>query len=226
MKRNDKTMIELIIFDLDGTLVNSIYDLADAVNDSLIELGYPAHEVDKYYHFVGDGTLKLSERALPKNHRNQEEILQLHSMFSERYQKCCLNKTKAYEGINEVLHNLKESGIKCAVASNKPDNFAKYIVSQLFGNNIFDCVVGKKDSVPAKPAPDIIYDILGILNEDKNKTLLVGDSDVDVKTAHNSGIKCIGCVWGFRGETELKNAGSDFLAYKPSDINKIVNCIL
>ena len=107
-------MIKLVIFDLDGTLINSIYDLADAVNESLITMGYPIHSVDKYYHFVGNGTVKLSERALPKDHRSETEIKKLHALFSEKYEKCCLNKTKPYDGISDVIYKLKtELGVKC-----------------------------------------------------------------------------------------------------------------
>ena len=194
-------MYKLVIFDLDGTLINSIYDLADAVNDSLTELGYPIHCTDKFYRFVGNGTLKLSERALPESERN---------------------KTKAYDGITELISDLKSNGIKCAVASNKPDIFSKYIVNNIFGEKTFDLIMGKCDNVPAKPAPDIVCNILKTLNLNKDEAIFAGDSDVDVITAHNSGLKCIGCVWGFRGEDELKNAGADFLAYKPSDIYEIL----
>lgn len=215
-------MYKLVIFDLDGTLINSIYDLADAVNDSLTELGYPIHCIDKFYRFVGNGTLKLSERALPESKRNDKNIKKLHSLFSEKYNKCCLNKTKAYDGITELISDLKSNGIKCAVASNKPDIFSKYIVNNIFGEKTFDLIMGKCDNVPAKPAPDIVCNILKTLNLNKDEAIFAGDSDVDVITAHNSGLKCIGCVWGFRGEDELKNAGADFLAYKPSDIYEIL----
>lgn len=218
-----KKMDKLIIFDLDGTLVNSIYDLADAVNDSLVELGYPVHNVDKYYRFVGDGTLKLAERALPESLRSEEEINKLHKRFSQKYQQCCLNKTKPYNGMVDALYKLKQAGIKCAVASNKPDKFAKHIVDCLFGEEFFDMVIGKRDNVPAKPDPQIIFDILDNLNIEKKDCLLAGDSDVDVITAHNSGIRCIGCAWGFRGEQELTDAGADFLAFEPIDIVSIAD---
>ena len=216
-------MDKLIIFDLDGTLVNSVYDLADAVNDSLARLGYPVHETEKFYRFVGDGTLKLAERALPEKSRSDAEIKKLHKLFSEKYQKCCLNKTKPYDGMVDALTKLKQSGIKCGVASNKPDKFARYIVDSLFGKDFFDIVIGKRDNVPAKPNPQIIYDILDKQNIEPKNCLLAGDSDVDVLTAHNGNIKCIGCVWGFRGEQELKNAGADFLAFEPKDIVSIAD---
>ncbi len=216
-------MIKLVIFDLDGTLINSIYDLADAVNDSLIKMGYPVHNVDKYYHFVGNGTVKLSERALPEEHRSETEIKKLHALFSEKYQKCCLNKTRPYDGILDVIYKLKtELGVKCAVASNKTDSFAKYIVNNLFKHDFFDAVIGKRDNVPAKPDPQIIYNIVNKFEVRTSEVIVVGDSDVDVLTAHNGNICCIGCEWGFRGKEELQNAGADFLAEKPKDIFDII----
>lgn len=217
-------MIKLVIFDLDGTLINSVYDLADAVNGSLIELGYPVHEVDKYYYFVGNGTVKLSERALPEEHRNSEEVMRLHALFAEKYEKCCLNKTRPYNGINKVVSELKNVlDIKCAVASNKTDSFAKHIVNNLFQDNKFDAVIGKRDGVAAKPDPQIIYDIINIFNFDKSEVIFIGDSDVDVITAHNGNIPCIGCEWGFRGKAELEKAGADYLAENPYDILKIIH---
>lgn len=218
-------MKKLIIFDLDGTLVNSIYDLADAVNDSLIELGYPTHELDKFYHFVGNGTVKLSERALPEEHRSKAEIQRLHKLFSEKYQKCCLNKTLPYDGIKQALKSLKSLGLKCAVASNKPDNFVKYIVDNLFEVNTFDIISGKREGIPPKPDPQIIAEILRQLKIDRQDTVFAGDSDVDVITAHNANIPCIGCVWGFRGQQELIKAGADYLAATPLNISEIVKNI-
>lgn len=215
-------MIKLIIFDLDGTLINSIYDLADAVNNSLEELGYATHDIEKYYHFVGNGVLKLAERALPEDHRTDKDIAQLHGLFSQKYQQCCLNKTKPYDGIIETLEQIKSMSIKCAVASNKPNDFAKYIVGNVFENETFACVYGKRDGVPTKPNPQIVYDIMNSFDLSKEQVIFVGDSDVDVVTAHNAGIKCIGCSWGFRGEQELKSAGADAIAYKPSDILSII----
>ncbi|MGN1133614.1 MAG: HAD family hydrolase [Oscillospiraceae bacterium] len=215
-------MYRLIIFDLDGTLINSVYDLADATNNALEELGYPTHPLDKYYHFVGNGALKLCERALPPDRRSDEEIQKLSEMFNEKYHENCVNKTRPYEGICELLDKLKEKGTHLAVASNKPDQFAKYIVESIFGKNTFDCIIGKREGCPTKPNPQIVYDLLEQMNTDKSEAVFAGDSDVDVLTAHNADIKCIGCVWGFRGEEELKAAGADFLAYKPSDFLEII----
>ena len=212
----------LAIFDLDGTLVNSIYDLADAVNTALAERGYPVHSVDEYRFFVGNGAKKLCERALPEDRRSEEETVSLQGRFSEIYRKNCLVKTLPYDGIPELIDRLSDAGIKCAVASNKPDEFSKEIVEALFGKGRFDLVVGKREGVPTKPAPQIVEHILGELGVPKEDSIFIGDSYVDVETAHNAGLPCIGCVWGFRGENELKAAGCDHIAYKPGDIFDIL----
>lgn len=215
-------MKSLVIFDLDGTLINSIYDLADAVNGALSDLGYPVHDVEKYYHFVGNGTMKLCERALPQNRRCSEEIIRLHSLFAERYEKCCIDKTRPYDGIVPTLQKLRAMGVKCAVASNKTDRFVKFIVKALFGENTFDYIQGKTEKVPAKPDPEILDTIIRYFGFDKSECIMTGDSDVDVITAKRCGIESVGCVWGFRGEEELCTAGADHIAYYPEDILKYI----
>ena len=218
-------MYRLAIFDLDGTLINSIYDLADAVNTALAERGYPTHETEKYYYFVGNGAIKLCERALPEDKRSEKEILSLHRRFSEVYDKICLDKTLPYEGIPQVLEKLKNAGVKCAVASNKPDSFSNEIVSVLFEKGSFDLVMGKREGVPTKPSPEIIENIISELGMSKDDAIIIGDSCVDVQTAHNAGLQCIGCVWGFRGEQELRENGCEHIAYEPEDIVKFVTSL-
>lgn len=211
-------MYKLAVFDLDGTLVDSVYDLADAVNAALAERGYPTHDTDKYYRFVGNGTLKLCERALPEDKRNDAEISSLHTRFAEIYGSICLNKTRPYVGIPELIRGLGEAGLLCAVASNKTDSFSREIVASLFPADSFALVMGKRDGVPTKPAPDIVLAIANEFGVDINDAVMIGDSSVDVRTAHNAGIKCIGCTWGFRGEQELREAGCDHIAHTPEDI--------
>lgn len=215
-------MVKYIIFDLDGTLVNSIYDLADSVNFVLRQNGYTEHPLDSFYYFIGNGTLKLIERALPQDKRTKEEIERVHSQFSDYYSKNYLNKTVAYDGINELLDELDRLKIKYAVASNKTDIFTCQIIDKLFDNN-FDAVVGKKDGNPTKPDPKIIYDILEGKNLSSSEILFVGDSNIDIQTGHNAGIKAVGCLWGFRDEMELKEAGADFIISHPSELLRIIN---
>ncbi|MBR6044792.1 MAG: HAD-IA family hydrolase [Ruminococcus sp.] len=211
-------MYKLAIFDLDGTLVNSLGDLADAVNAALAERGYPTHSEDSYRYMVGNGAARLCERALPEGHRSAEDIASLQRRFGEIYHGCCLVRTRPYEGIPELIKRLREAGVRCAVASNKPDSFSKEIVLALLGEGSFDLVMGKREGVPTKPDPEIVYDIMKALGAEKSGTVFIGDSCVDVQTAHNAGLPCIGCLWGFRGEAELRENGCDMLAGSPEEI--------
>ena len=214
-------MIKLAIFDLDGTLINSLGDLADATNKALTDFGFPRHEEDKYRYFVGNGAKKLIERALPDG--TPDDVRQrVFDRYSDYYREGCMNRTKPYDGMPALVKQLREGGIKCAVASNKPDEFSKRIVRELLGADSFDLVRGKRDDTPTKPAPDIVYGICAELGCEVGEAVMIGDSNVDVATAHNAGISCIGCTWGFRGERELREAGADFIAYTPNDIARTV----
>ena len=210
-------MIKLVIFDLDGTLADTIGDLAAAANGALAAHGYPVHDIDAYRYFVGNGISKLIERALPSgvSEQSRDEVFK---DFTARYEHDCMRLTKAYDHMPELVSQLKQAGIRCAVASNKPDVFSKLIVEELYGEDKFDIICGKKDGCPAKPDPAVVFDILGKLGVSAKEALFVGDSNVDVHTAHNAGIKCIGCEWGFRGADELREAGADIIVSDPSDI--------
>ena len=175
-------MIKLVIFDLDGTLINSIGDLAEAAEFALRENGYPSNPRDNYRYYVGNGTMKLIERALPAG-TDEAEIRRIHEVFSARYREHCLDLTRPYDGIPEMLGRLRAAGVMTAVASNKPDEFARRIVTALFGDS-FDSVHGKREGVPTKPAPDIILSIAEELKIRAEDMVIVGDSDVDVTTAH------------------------------------------
>lgn len=216
-------MIKYIIFDLDGTLVNSVYDLADSVNSVLKRNGYNTHPLERFYYFVGNGTLKLVERALPEDERTDEEIKRIHEQFAEHYSKNYLNKTVPYDGVINLLNELGMRKIKYAVASNKTDIFTREIIAELFPKNNFDVIMGKKDSNPTKPNPKIVYDILEGKDLKPHEVLFVGDSNVDVETGHNANLKAVGCIWGFRGEKELREAGADYLISAPSDLLEIIN---
>lgn len=212
-------MIKLVIFDLDGTLLNSLEDIADAINNSLIDMGFPAHELSEFNHFVGDGVLQLCERALPEGEKNRAEELRIH--FSEYYRKNSTAKTVPYDGISEVIDILKKKGIKLAVASNKVHNFSVSLVKQFFGDS-FDIILGNIPERRQKPEPDIIYDILKSTGFSKSEVIMAGDSDIDIITAANAGISSVGCVWGYRGRKELEDAGADYIAEVPLDIIKYI----
>lgn len=214
-------MIKLLIFDLDGTLINSIEDLAFAANYALKMNGFPVHDTDKYYYFVGNGVQKLIERVVPEN-TDKDVIMKVKNDFSDYYNLHYIDKTKPYNGITELIKELKNKGVKIAVASNKPDVFTKIIVSHFFGDS-FDFVQGQKDDIPKKPSPEIVYSILNELKISKKDAVFIGDSNVDIFTAKNSGIKSIGCLWGFRTEEELQNAGADYIIAHPNEILYILN---
>lgn len=214
-------MIKLLIFDLDGTLINSIEDLAFAANYALEKNGFPVHDTDKYYYFVGNGIQKLIERAVPEN-TDKDVIMKVKNDFSDYYNLHYIDKTKPYDGILELIKELKNKGVKTAVASNKPDFFTKIIVSHFFGDS-FDFVQGQKDDIPKKPSPEIVYSILNELKTSKEDAVFIGDSNVDIFTAKNSGLKSIGCLWGFRTEEELQNAGADYIIAHPNEILYILN---
>lgn len=209
---------KLAIFDLDGTLANTIEDLATAVNYGLIKLGYPIHHVDKYNNFVGNGVMKLCERALPEG--KSESLPELYDIFNAFYENHCMDKTREYTGITELLRQLSHSNVDIAVASNKTEVFTQKILIKLFPYIKFLKILGSCEERPKKPSPDIIYEIIG--NREYSEIYMIGDSNVDIMTAKNAGIKSIGCLWGFRTEDELRKAGADYIVSNPSEIKKII----
>ncbi len=209
---------KLAVFDLDGTLADTLEDLATAVNYGLIKLGYPVHHIDKYNNFVGNGILKLCERALPEG--KSESLQELHDIFDSFYKNHCMDKTKEYTGVTELLRQLSKNGVDIAVATNKDQTFATKIVAKLFPYIKFVKVLGGCNERPKKPAPDIIYEIKG--DREYSEIYMIGDSNVDIETAKNAGMKSIGCLWGFRTEQELKDASADYVVSEPSEIKKII----
>lgn len=212
-------MYQLAIFDLDGTLINSIQDLADAINVSLEQMHYPKHPLDAFYHFVGNGVPKLCQRALPENVPS-EQVEELLRRFSAYYNTHCLDKTRPYPGILEMLETLRQQGVTLAVASNKSESFVQSIVQHLFPKETFALVIGASDSHPKKPAPDMVYYIMETCGISSAQTVYIGDSDVDILTARNAGVHSIGCAWGFRGTVELQQAGADWLVQNPEELVK------
>lgn len=207
------------IFDLDGTIADTIEDLADAVNYGLRKLGCPEHDINSYKQFVGNGAMKLCIRALPEGKKDMSE--KLLDLFHEYYDVHYLDKTKLYDGIKDTLDVLAANGVTLAVATNKPQDAARKIVEKLLPDVDFIKVLGGCDERPKKPDSTVINEILNGLSED-NTVYMIGDSNVDIQTAKNCGILSIGCVWGFRGRTELEAAGADFIAEKAEDITKII----
>lgn len=213
--------MKLIIFDLDGTLLNTLDDLADAANYALTSMGFPVHDVEEYKYFVGNGIPKLIERCLPENERSAEVCEKTREIFDRRYEEHCMDKTRPYDGIPGVIEKLSESGIKLAVASNKADGFTQFLVKNFFGNR-FDLVQGSRPGIPRKPSPEIVYEIMSAAGAEKDETVFIGDSGVDIATAGNAGVDHIGCLWGFRTKEELVSAGAVNIAETPEQIIKFI----
>ena len=211
-------MIKAVLFDLDGTLLNTIDDLADAGNWVCTQNGWPTFTVEQFKHMVGNGIPKLVERFSPEDARSQEQLAATLAQFSARYDAHKEDKTAPYAGIPELLDTLRANGIQCAVFSNKADAFCGKIIDHYFGTGRFDAVRGSRPGVPTKPDPAGLYALMEQIHADPAATLFVGDSDVDILTGHNAHLPAMGALWGFRGRAELTAAGADALAAVPEDI--------
>lgn len=209
----------IAIFDLDGTIADTIADLGDAVNYGLRELGYPVHDYEQYKQMVGNGAAVLCQRALPDGCTNDAD--RLHELFSSYYAEHYLDKTKLYDGIYGVIHELSESGVRLAVATNKPQDFARKLIASLLPDINFEAVLGGCSERPKKPDRAIIDEILSLYDKDMT-AYMIGDSNVDVQTARNAEIRFIGCEWGFRGREELESEGAVHIASVPADIPHII----
>ena len=214
-------MYKAVIFDLDGTLVNSLEDLAISTNYALSTHGFPTHETEKYKYFVGDGMIKLMERVLPEENRDEVTIKKVFESFFKYYSEHYLNKTVAYDGIRNVLEGLKADGIKIAVVSNKRDDMAKIVVDKIFGD-IFDFVVGKREGYPTKPDPKLTLEVIDILGVNPKECAFVGDSGMDMAAAKNSGCLAVGVLWGFREAEELNKNGADYILNATNQITELI----
>lgn len=211
-------MKKAVIFDLDGTLLNTLDDLADSTNYALSRFGYPTRTIEEVRQFVGNGVANLIERAIPegKNNPNFEKCL---AIFKENYAQNMYNKTAPYNGIIEMLSNLKSKGIKIAVVSNKFDLAVKELCKKYF-EGFIDFAAGENEAqgIKKKPAPDTVISVLNEFNFASEDAVYVGDSDVDIMTAKNSKMPCISVTWGFRDEKFLLENGATILINAPSEI--------
>ena len=205
-------MVKLCIFDLDGTIVDTQEDLADSVNAGLRQEGYPTHTVEAFIRFVGNGVARMVKDAMPEDVRDNEEIFsRVFDVFQKEYDARCLNKTHAYPGTVGLLDELKARGIRLAVLSNKLQAFTERIVSHYFGERM-DLVFGQREGVEKKPAPDGVFEIMKHFGVSAEEVIFIGDSEVDVLTAKNAGVPCLGVSWGFRGKEDLEKAGCELIA--------------
>ena len=197
-------MKKLVIFDLDGTLLDTIADLAESTNHALKQLGYPTHDVETIRTFVGNGINKLLERALPAHEQTEENVKLMRSHFVPYYDVHNADLSSAYPGIVHLLEDLQEKGIMIAVASNKYQEATVKLVKHYFPMINFIEILGQREGINVKPDPSIVFDILKKANVNKEEVLYVGDSGVDMQTAINAGVDAVGVTWGFRPRTELE----------------------
>lgn len=215
-------MKKLVIFDLDGTLLNTIADLANSTNYALVKNGFAPHQLSEYNYFVGNGINKLFERALPEEARNEENILKIRKDFLAHYDCHNMDHSTPYPGMPDLLLALQEKGLMIAVASNKYQAATEKLVPHFFPNIRFVSILGQREGVKTKPDPEIVNDILRASNVSKEDTLYVGDSNVDMQTAINSGVDACGVVWGFRPVSELESYHPKFIARRAADILEYV----
>ena len=211
-----------IIFDLDGTLIDSLTDIALCANEVLKKLNLPSHKIEDYKKFVGGGVLVLIENCMPKN-SSKELIKKACNEFKIIYDQKLQSNTKPYDGIDELLQGLKDSNIKIGVLSNKPHEFTLKYVDKFFSSYDIVETHGQKEELPAKPDPIGAVNIAKAFNLPCENIYFVGDSDVDMKTAKNAGMIAVGVSWGFRGTKELIENGADFIVKTPQDILKLLS---
>lgn len=213
-------MKNLVIFDLDGTLLNTISDLGAACNHALRTMGYSAHPLSAYNYMVGNGVRKLMERAAPEVDENT--LNDLLRYFREYYDAHCTDTTEPYPGIPELLTKLGEYGVSLGVATNKYQAAAEEIIKYFFPDVPFVGILGQVEDRPAKPDPSIIFALLNQFPTPKAQVLLCGDSAVDIETARRACVESVGVTWGFRPVSELRRAYADHIVSTPSDIMTIV----
>lgn len=211
---------KLAIFDLDGTILDTLEDLADSVNDTLAKSGFPLRTIDEVRAFVGNGIRNLMERIVPQG-TDIAVIDVVHQDFTAHYKVHCADKTRPYLGINELIMTLREAGCKTAVVSNKADYAVQELCAQYFPG-MFDFVVGERTGIRKKPAPDSVNEVLSVLEMEREDAVYIGDSEVDIATAANACMDCIAVSWGFRTVDVLRKSGAETIVSKPEEIAEII----
>jgi len=218
-----KTIFKAVIFDLDGTLINSLQDIADSMNRVLVSKGFKSHDYDAYKYFVGRGLRVLVGRTLPEDQRTEENISDLYSGLVKDYKENCLGKTVLYQGVSELLDNLKTTHLKLAILSNKADEITQKITNDLLAQWPFDIILGSKAELPRKPDPTSALLISQKLGVSPDEILYVGDTGIDMTTAVAAGMYPVGVSWGFRTKEELMENGAKSIIDKPIELLKLLN---
>ena len=214
-------MKQLVIFDLDGTLLNTIDDLGHAANYALEKCGYPTHNISSYPFMVGNGITKLLERVLPEDERNSANVERLRKEFLLYYGEHMTDCTRPYPGIVELLDSLRARNIAVAVASNKYQAAVTRLINHFFPMVEWSAIEGQKDDMPTKPDPSIVFEILAEVPTPKSEVLYVGDSGVDMETARRACVESVGVTWGFRPVKELTDAHAEHIANTAADVLRL-----
>ena len=217
----DTMKYKLVIFDMDGTILNTLEDLADSINYALSQNGFPKRTIDEVRCFVGNGIRKLVERAVPCG-TSESGMNQVHESFTAYYKVHCADKTRPYDGILALIRRLREAGCLTAVVSNKADYGVQELCRDYFPG-LFDVAVGEREGIRKKPSPDAVLEVLSRLGIKQEEAVYVGDSDVDLATAENSGLDCIAVEWGFRGREFLAEHGAKVIVSSPEEILGIMD---
>jgi phosphoglycolate phosphatase len=211
-----------VLFDLDGTLVDTIADIAAAMNHALSTYGYPTLEEDAYRPLVGNGIRRLARDALPEIEKNDSLSAIVSGEALRYYAEHPADYAKPYPGIAAVISELKRHKVKMAVLSNKSDEVTRLVIAKLFNTDLFDCVTGERPGIARKPDPESSWELLALMDRTPRQTMLVGDSEVDMETAKNIGCLPVGVRWGYRAVEILKKAGASVVVNKPEEILPIV----
>ena len=214
-------MFRNVIFDLDGTLLNTLDDLGDAGNYACRQMGWPEHPIEAYRYFVGNGIEKLVERFAPPQHRTPEQLRAAYEMFMPYYNEHKEDKTVPYDGIPEILLRLKQAGVNIAVLTNKAHHLAGPVMERYFPG-VFPFVQGALPGKPTKPDPALLHELMERMGANAEDTIFVGDSNVDIQTAKNGGLTGCGVLWGFRGRDELLAEGADYLVETADQLAELI----
>ncbi len=211
-----------VLFDLDGTLLDTLKDLGESMNKVLKKFGFPVFDIEDYKYFVGEGIETLVRKVLPETDRDLNMIKKCLCVMRSEYGRHWADNTKPYRNISKLLDKLEQLGFRKAILSNKPDNFTKLIAARLLSAWKFDCVLGAKPSVPVKPDPQSAIEIARALNVSTREFLYLGDTSIDMKTARASGMYPVGVLWGFRKADELLQSGAKILIDDPLELLEIL----
>jgi len=213
-------MVKLCVFDLDGTLVNTLHDITNSVNYALTACGFPTLSESRVAAIVGHSVNYMCEHAVPPEHKDQAETVL--KLYQEHYKEHNLDLSHAYDGMIEAVQTIKDAGVMVAIASNKPHMDTVKVVETLYPKDLFSLVIGRMDKFAIKPAPDALYFIMDFFGVKPEECVYVGDSDVDVKFAHNAGMRCVSVDWGFRSVDEIRAAGATCITGDPKRVPELV----